>query len=180
MVADHNQKFDLGEGVSVLESTPAALRAVLEELPDSWLDFKEDPEAWSPRIIVVHYIHNDLKNWMPRVRVILSSAEKRRFPPFQQLPELSEYDGLDIRQLLAMFADLRQNNLSELSSLDLGSADYSREAEHPALGTVNLRQLLAAWVVHDLNHQHQIVKSMAKRYRESVGPWRPYLPVVDL
>jgi hypothetical protein len=180
MEADRNEKFDLEEAISVLKATPKALHALLEGLPDSWLAFKEDPEAWNPRTIVVHYIHNDLENWMPRVRVILSDAEERRFPPFQQLPELSEYDGLDIRQLLAMFADLRQKNLSELRSLDLGPADYSREAEHPALGTVNLRQLLAAWVIHDLNHQHQIVKSMAKRYRESVGPWRPYLPVVDL
>jgi hypothetical protein len=178
--ADRNELFQLGEAISVLEATPETLRALLEELPDSWLEFKEDPEAWNPRTIVVHYIHNDMENWMPRVRAILSTAEERSFPPFQQLPELSEYEAMDIRQLLAKFADLRQKNLSELRSHDLGPADFSREAEHPVLGTVNLRQLLASWVVHDLNHQHQIVKSMAKRYREAVGPWRPNLPIVDL
>ena len=177
---NRNEEFNLGEAVNILEATPETLRTLLEGLPDPWLHFKEDPEAWSPRTIVVHYIHNDLENWMPRVRVMLSTAEERRFPPFQQLPDLSEYEALDIQQLLARFADLRQKNLSKLRNLDLGPADYSRKAEHPVLGTVNLRQLLASWVVHDLNHQHQIVKSMAKRYREEVGPWRPNLPVVDL
>lgn len=35
------------------------------------------------------------------------------------------------------------------------------------------------WVVHDLNHLNQIVKTMAKQYREAVGPWREYLPIID-
>ena len=34
--------------------------------------------------------------------------------------------------------------------------------------------------MHDLNHQTQIVKTLAKRYREAIGPWRRFLPVVDL
>jgi hypothetical protein len=35
-------------------------------------------------------------------------------------------------------------------------------------------------VVHDLNHLHQIAKSMAKRYTEAVGPWRENLAVLDI
>lgn len=178
--ADRNEKFVLGEAISVLENTPSVLRALLADLPDSWLKFQEDAEAWNPRTVLVHYIHNELENWMPRVKVILSDAQERKFPSFQQMPELSEYDAIDIQQLLAKFTDLRQKNLSELRELDLGPDDFSREAEHPVLGTVNLGQLLATWVAHDLNHQHQIVKSMAKRYRVAVGPWRSFLPLLDL
>jgi hypothetical protein len=178
--ADRNEKFVLGEAISVLEATPSVLRAFLADLPDSWLEFQEDPEAWNPRTVLVHYIHNELENWMPRVKVILSDAREHKFPPFQQMPELSEYDAMDIQQLLVKFADIRQMNLSELRKLDLRVEDFAREAEHPILGTVNLHQLLATWVVHDLNHRHQIVKSMAKRYREAVGPWRSFLPILDL
>ena len=39
---------------------------------------------------------------------------------------------------------------------------------------------LATWVVHDLNHLNQIVKTMAKDYTDAVGPWREFLPVLDL
>ncbi len=53
------------------------------------------------------------------------------------------------------------------------------DGEHPAFGTVTMRQLLATWVAHDLGHVAQIARVMAKQYREAVGPWREYLPVLD-
>jgi hypothetical protein len=49
---------------------------------------------------------------------------------------------------------------------------------HPTLGLVNLRQLLAAWIVHDLGHLAQVSRVMAKQYHSQVGPWVPYLPVL--
>jgi hypothetical protein len=44
---------------------------------------------------------------------------------------------------------------------------------------VTLAQLLAAWVVHDLNHLDQIAKTMAKQFTAAIGPWRAFLPIVD-
>ena len=180
MTIDQSNKFELDEAMSVLMATPEVLRSQLEDLPAAWMNFKEEPEAWDPRTVLVHYVHNELTNWMPRVKVILSASGEHKFPPFEQLPELSEYEAMDIQKLLALFAELRQKNLSELDKLDLGTADFSREGEHPVLGTVNLRQLLSTWVVHDLNHQYQIVKSMAKRYQDEVGPWRRFLSILEM
>jgi len=42
-----------------------------------------------------------------------------------------------------------------------------------------LSQLLSAWVVHDLGHIRQIVRVMAKQYREAIGPWTKYLSIVE-
>jgi hypothetical protein len=50
--------------------------------------------------------------------------------------------------------------------------------EHPSLGPVTLRQLLATWVVHDLGHIAQVARVMAKQYTDEVGPWVQYLPVL--
>jgi hypothetical protein len=50
--------------------------------------------------------------------------------------------------------------------------------DHPEFGRVTLRQLLAAWVVHDLGHIAQTARVMAKQYRDDIGPWRAYLPIV--
>jgi hypothetical protein len=180
MMAPQPETFELPEAVRLLEATPASLRALLEGLPEGWLHFQEDPEAWSPRTVLVHFIHNERTNWMPRARVILSDEEVRKFPSFQQLPMEGEFEDKTIGQLLAQFADLRAQNLAALRELQLRPADYDREGEHPVLGTVNLRQLLATWVVHDLNHLHQIAKTLAKRYGESVGPWRPNLAILGL
>ena len=179
MTIEREVNFKLEEAIRVLEATPQALRALLEGLPDAWLDFREEPEAWDPKTVLVHYLHNEVANWMPRVRMILSDAEVRRFAPFQQLPDESEYGALEVPQLLDKFSELRQTNVAALHRLALAPADYAREAEHPSLGVVNLEQLLATWVVHDLNHLNQIAKTMAKRYQEAVGPWKAFLAILE-
>jgi DinB superfamily len=80
--------------------------------------------------------------------------------------------------LLSEFAALRAANLDELRSWRLTEADLALPGTHPALGPVTLGQLLAAWVVHDLGHIAQVARVMAKQYRDAIGPWVPFLPVV--
>ena len=48
----------------------------------------------------------------------------------------------------------------------------------PGYRAVTLRQLLATWVVHDLEHLAQVARVMAKQYADEVGPWVPFLPVL--
>jgi uncharacterized damage-inducible protein DinB len=50
---------------------------------------------------------------------------------------------------------------------------------HPQLGTVTLRQLLALWVVHDLDHLGQIAGVMAHRSTESAGVRKPYMGILN-
>ena len=81
--------------------------------------------------------------------------------------------------LLDDFARLRAANLETLAGWRLTDSRLALEGEHPELGRVTLRQLLATWVAHDLGHLGQIARVMAKQYRDAVGPWRAYLPVLD-
>jgi hypothetical protein len=83
-----------------------------------------------------------------------------------------------VKALLDEFSRLRSANLEALRGLGLGQADLGRRGTHPALGTVTLEQLLATWTVHDLGHLAQAARVMAKRYRDDVGPWAAYLPVL--
>jgi len=171
--------FELEEALHVLERTPAALRALLQGLPDAWLSYQEDAEAWSPLTVLIHFIHNERMNWIPRARIILSGEDRREFPPFRQLPQDMSLSERSTAALLAEFARLREHSLVELKGLGLREQDFDRDAIHPVLGPVTLRQLLSTWVVHDLNHTHQIAKTLAKRYREVVGPWRQFLSILD-
>jgi hypothetical protein len=66
-----------------------------------------------------------------------------------------------------------------LSAWQLTDTQLELTGEHPVFGVVTLRQLLACWVAHDLGHLAQIARVMAKQYREEVGPWRAYLPIMD-
>lgn len=82
-------------------------------------------------------------------------------------------------EVLDEFARSRAENLSTLRSWDLSEEQLGLEGEHPALGRVSLRQLLATWTAHDLSHLAQIARVVSKQYREAVGPWRAYLPILD-
>ncbi|HSC25786.1 MAG TPA: DinB family protein, partial [Vicinamibacterales bacterium] len=73
---------------------------------------------------------------------------------------------------------LRAANLQALQSLGLSDASMDAPGTHPDFGPVTLRQLLATWVAHDLTHIGQIARVMARRYRDAVGPWRAFLPML--
>ena len=172
--------FELSKTLTALESTPEALNALLSKLPDSWMDFSEDPEAWSPRSVLIHFIHNEQANWMTRARVILEDGGERAFPPFNQMPDPANQPSGSTAELLELFSDLRKQNLGEIREFNIQEGDLERTGEHPSLGTVTLQQLLSTWLVHDYNHLHQIAKTLAKHYGEAVGPWTVHLAILDL
>lgn len=171
--------FDLTTGAAILERTPGTLRAMLAGLPTMWTDGTEGPETWSPYVIVGHLIHGERTDWIPRARIILAQAPERRFTPFDRFAQFRESQGKTLATLLDELEQLRSENLATLSGWQLTEAQLSLEGEHPELGTVTLRQLLASWVAHDLGHIAQFARVMAKQYREAIGPWRAYLTIVD-
>lgn len=171
--------FDLTEGLSVLERTPRTLRAMLAGLPAAWTDATEGPGTWSPYVVVGHLIHGERTDWIPRARLILDHGRARPFTPFDRFAQLRESEGRSLGELLDELARLRAENVATLAGWRLTEAQLALEGEHPELGVVTLRQLLSTWVAHDLSHVAQIARVMAKRYRDAVGPWRAYLPIMD-
>ncbi|HEY3258122.1 MAG TPA: DinB family protein [Gemmatimonadaceae bacterium] len=171
--------FDLSDAIAVLERTPATFQALLGGLPETWTTSNEGPNTFSPFDVVGHLIHGERTDWIPRARIILAQGPSRRFEPYDRFAQVRESAGKSLAQLLDEFARLREENLATLRSWNLSERELALEGEHPELGPVSLRQLLATWVAHDLGHIGQTTRVMAKRYRESVGPWRAYLPVLD-
>ena len=171
--------FDLPAGIAILERTPHTLRALLSGLPPAWTDATEGPETWSPYVIVGHLIHGERADWIPRARLILDQGPQRRFTPYDRFAQFRESEGKSLADLLDEFARLRAANLDTLAGWRLTEAELALEGEHPDFGPVTLRQLLATWVAHDLGHVAQTARVMAKQYREAVGPWRAYLPVLE-
>lgn len=172
--------FTIADAAPVLERTPHTLRALLAGLPDAWTESTEGPDTWSPREIVAHLRYADRANWIPRARVVMESKQGNpALPGFDQRGQ--QHDGADmsLAELLDDFTRLRAENLRTLTDWQLSVHDLARIAHHPLLGDVVLHQLLAAWVAHDLAHIAQISRVMAKQYRDEVGPWRTYLPILD-
>ncbi len=171
-------RFDLEQGLAILERTPGTLSSLLHGLNESWTASNEGPDSWSPFDVVGHLIDAEETNWLPRARVALGDSPDRRFLPFDRFRHLQTRDRQSLTERLDRFADLRAQSLAELRRLELGPTQFSRTAVHPEFGEVRLDQLLATWVVHDLTHLGQIARVMARQYTDAVGPWRAYLPIL--
>jgi hypothetical protein len=170
--------FRLADATPILERTPATLRSLLAGLPAAWTAPNEGPDTWSPFDIVGHLIHGERTDWIPRARIILEQAD-RPFDRFDRFAQFRESEGKTLAQLLDEFEAARRESLDTLRGWKLGDRELALEGQHPELGRVTLRQLLATWVAHDLGHIHQMTRVMAKQYREAIGPWREYLTVMD-
>ena len=170
--------FDLALSTDVLRRSPAILRALLDGLDDAWARGTEGPETFSPFDVVGHLIDGEETDWIPRARIILARGLSLRFEPYDRFRHFARNADRSLTSLLDEFARLRAANLELLDTWKVTTRELELPGEHPSLGRVTLRQLLAAWVVHDLGHLAQVARVMAKQYREEVGPWVPYLPVL--
>lgn len=170
--------FQIESATQVLRRTPATLRALLQGLPDPWIRGTEGPDTFSPFDVVGHLIDGEQTDWMDRARIILHGGPEPRFAPYDRFRHYRRNAGRSLDSLLEEFAQLRTANLEQLAAWGLGDDQLALPGMHPALGRVTLRQLLAAWVVHDLGHIAQISRVMAKQYRDEAGPWIQFLPVL--
>ena len=172
-------QFELVHALEVLERTPATFRALLGGLSEVWTTPNEGPDTFSAFDNLGHLIHGERTDWIPRGRILLAQGASRRFEPYDRFAQYRESQGKSVAELLNEFARLRAENLAVLRGWRLTDRELALEGEHPELGPVTLRQLLATWVAHDLGHVAQTTRVLAKQYREAVGPWRAYLPVLD-
>jgi hypothetical protein len=170
--------FSLEQSLEVLERTPRVLRAMLDNLSDFWLLQNYGETTFSPFDVVAHLIHGERTDWMVRAHIILEQGESLPFEPFDPDDGREPSKGKSLDELLDTFAELRAQNLDDLCALALSPEQLALRGTHPAFGPVTMQQLIAAWVVHDLYHLHQIARSMAFQYREEVGPWKEYLPIL--
>jgi len=163
--------MEVAEAYEVLRATPGTLREMLGGLSGVWLECGS-PGDWGPYEIVGHLIEGERTDWVPRARLILAHGTGRAFEPFEREPRSAAPMG----ELLDELAERRARNLADVEAMPL---DLAARGLHPDLGEVTLGQLLATWAVHDLSHVAQAAEVMARRWREEIGPWRAYLPVVD-
>ena len=170
--------FDLNRTITILEQTPATLKAWLGNMPDQLLHANEGEGTWSPFDILGHLIHGERTDWIPRTRIILFEEDKH-FVPFDRFAQEKESVGKSMHDLLNEFARLREANLNELRSFDLQPEDHHKTGIHPQFGEVKLSWHLSTWSTHDLGHIYQISRVMAKQMKEDCGPWVEYLRVLQ-
>jgi hypothetical protein len=171
--------FQIEKSIEILSQTPYTLARMLDDLSPEWTQSNGDTKNWSPYDVIGHLIHGEETDWIPRAEIILAQGEDRTFVPFDRLAQFEKSKGRSLNDLLTEFAYARNANVEKLVRWQLTSDQLSLKGIHPELGEVTLEQLLATWVVHDLNHIMQIVNYMAGQYANHVGPWKAYLSILN-
>ncbi|PKB15100.1 DinB family protein [Flavobacterium sp. 5] len=171
-------KFTIDKSIEILTSTPFVLKANLNQLSSEWLHNNEGENTWSPFEIVIHLINGEKTNWLPRIHIILSENKEKSLESFIRMDDIDYYKERSISELLNEFKERRNQNINDLKAMQIDDDDLNKTAIHPVFGTVKLSQLIATWTLHDLNHLSQISRVLAKQYKEEVGPWKEYLPIL--
>ncbi|MBT8265967.1 MAG: DinB family protein [Bacteroidia bacterium] len=171
--------YSIAKALPILERTPEVLSTLLIDLDDDWIYSNEGPDTWSPFDIVGHLIHGEITDWTSRLNIILSEADDKTFEPFDRFAQFETSKLKNLTQLLAEFKTRRAENIKYLKSLNITKDQFDLKAVHPSLGEVTMKELLSTWVAHDLGHIAQIARVMAKQYKDEVGPWQEYMPILN-
>lgn len=170
--------FNLNKSIEILERTPASLYSLLNNITEDWTLKNEGAETWSVYDVLGHLIYGEKTDWIQRVKIILSNNPDKAFQPYDRFAQFKESKGKSMQQLLDEFLQLRQQNLKYLISKNISDTDLDLKGIHPVFGEVTLSQLIATWMVHDLNHITQVSRIIAKQYQKEVGPWIEYLTIL--
>lgn len=167
------QGLDSLPTIHQLEQTPIILEKLLHSVAPDILQWKPAADRWSISEVLAHLV--DAEQMF---------SERARLMVEQKSPQLTEYDQEAAyaagkystgaaKEHLHKFSHERDRAVSILRYLP--AAALARTAQHPALGTFTLSELLNEWAFHDLGHIRQI----AELYRTAAfytncGPFQRY------
>ncbi len=168
----------LDDSCDLLARTPRIVRDLLAGLPETWLGTPDTEGGWRPRDVVGHLISAERADWIPRIELILREGSSRPFDPFDRFAHVERDRGVALQELISQFEKLRTSSLERLAELDLAEADLERRGRHPQHGEVTIRELIATWAVHDLDHLAQVHAGLAGSHESAVGPWKANLGIL--
>ena len=156
------------DGSPAAHAGPAARPA--EGRSREWIDTTDVPtDGWRPKDVVGHLITGELTDWIERTQRILEHGTPMPFDRFDRL-RTPTATPMRLRPRRAVRPAPRR----EPRQLEDRIGGLDRRGLHPSLGEVTLRELLATWAVHDLDHVSQVFAGMAGSHDAEVGPWKAY------
>jgi hypothetical protein len=144
---------------SCLEAAMAMLRAELGALPERVLAWHPADGEWCAKEVVGHLIEAERRGFAGRIRIILA-AERPVLQAWDQteVARARRDCGRPMAALLDELAGLRRESAALVRALR--EVDLDRAGQHPKVGLLRVRDLLAEWVHHDRNHIRQALANV--------------------
>lgn len=144
--------------VSVVRSTAARLRSLVEALPQATLDKAPAPGKWSVRDILCHLADTELA-FAFRLRQALAEPH-HVIQPFDQEKWAASYPSVPVAAALDTFAAIRAWNVLLLASIP--PAALAKPVTHPERGQMTFGVLIETMAGHDLNHLRRLEELAAQ------------------
>ena len=147
------------EVAACLEAAMATLRAELGALPERVLAWHPAEGEWCAKEVVGHLIEAERRGFAGRIRIILG-AERPALQAWDQteVARTRRDCGRPMAALLDELAGLRRESAALVRALR--EIDLDRAGQHPKVGPLRVRDLLAEWVHHDRNHIRQALANV--------------------
>ena len=158
-----NEKFSeeiKNNYIREIEELPALLRKEVEHLSEEQLNTPYRPGGWTVKQ-VVHHIPDSHINSYVRFKLALTE-ENPLIKPYEQAQwaELEDSSVTPVSVSLLLLENLHKRWVILLKSLTL--KDCERTLQHPEIGSVNLKWMLAQYAWHGKHHLAHIT-SLKKR-----------------
>ncbi|HSF19296.1 MAG TPA: DinB family protein [Vicinamibacteria bacterium] len=160
-----------------LAATPDILTSLAGLAPPEQLVWKPAPDRWSVCEILGHLEDVEKLNVGLRVKRILEE-EMPSFLDYDQQARYAAgaYRNDDGRRALHDFRETRRRSLVKLRGTS--TSDWTRRGRHPAVGDVQMSQLMSLWAFHDLSHLRQIAELLkATLFWDGIGSLQVYYNV---
>jgi hypothetical protein len=168
-----NDSLTLAQITRLLRATPQTLRIELDALPGEVLRWRPAPAEWCINEVIGHLIACDQNGFAGRIQTILAE-EKPRLVAWDVAGTVAQRrdEARDGFELIAALEKARLENTEFIATLT--PAQLARTGLHPAVGELQVRDLLFEWVHHDRNHMKQILSNVQAYIWPDLGNCRRF------
>ena len=147
------------EIATLLRASMECIRAEAGALSGPAAAWHPRPGEWCAKEVIGHLIEAERRGFAGRIRIILGADR----------PPLAAWDQTEVARARHDCARPMAALLDELTALRRESAalvralrdpELDREGQHPKVGSLRVRDLLAEWVHHDRNHIRQALANV--------------------
>ena len=150
--------------IAEIASTPAGLRAAVEDLTAAQLDTPYREGGWTVRQ-VIHHLPDSHMNAYVRFKLALTEVEPTIKPYAEdRWAELSDSKATPVEVSLILLDSLHHRWVTLLRSL--APSDWKRNFRHPQLGVVSLEKNVALYAWHGRHHVAHVTELRKRMHWE--------------
>jgi hypothetical protein len=149
---------------------------LLSGLSEQQIAFKQSAEKWNLLEVICHLADEEKEDFRTRLKSVLEDPSKA-FPAIDPVSWVKErnYASQDFASKLQAFINERDQSLQWLESLPHLDEDiWTNTYQHPVVGAMSAKFILANWLAHDYLHIRQIIKLKYDFLQQATGEQLSY------